>query len=141
MCLFKSIIHNKDYSKPFIAEKDIVVYKALEHCNIFELKYFYTPFMNYPIVFVDGKCIIFSVLKTNSSHYVGEGVHAFLNEKMIKINELFPLTKKIVKHWAIIPKGSKYYIGTNEDIVSNELIVFKTREDFRKYRKEHKNTK
>ena len=141
MCLFKSIIHNKDYSKPFIAEKDIIVYKALQHVNCFELKCFYTPFILYPIVFVDGKCIISSVLKTNSSHYVGEGVHAFVNEKMIKVTSEFLPLIKIVKHWAIIPKGSKYYIGANEDIVSNELIVFKTREDFRKYRKEHKNTK
>lgn len=142
MCLCKSIIHNKDCSKPFIAEKDIIVYKALEQRDIFELKNFYTPFMHYPIVFVNGKCIISSVLETNSSPYVGYGVHACVNENLIKITiEFFSETKKITKHWAIIPKGSKYYIGADEDIVSNELIVFKTREDFRKYRKEHKCTK
>lgn len=142
MCLCKSIIHNKDYSKPFIAEKDIIVYKALGNYYCFGIKHFYTPFMNYPIVFVDGKCIISSVLQTNSSPYVRNGVHACVNENLIKITiEFFSETKKITKHWAIIPKGSKYYFGADEDIVSNELIVFKTREDFRKYRKEHKNTK
>lgn len=141
MCLVKSIIHKKDYSKRFIAEKDIIVYKALDHCDTFGNKCICTPYMYYPIVFVNGKCIISSVLTTSDSPYVSVGVHAFRTEERIKRTcDFFPETK-MTKHWAIIPKGSKYYIGQEEDIVTNKLIVFKTREEFRKYRKEHKCTK
>ena len=141
MCLIKSIIHKKDYSKPFIAEKDIIVYKALDHCDCFGNKRICTPYRYYPIVFVNGKCIISSVLPRSGSLYVDFGVHAFVNEEKIKRTcHFFPETK-MTKHWAIIPKGSKYYIGQEEDIVTNELIVFKTRKEFRKYRKEHKCTK
>ena len=141
MCLIKSIIHKNNYSKPFIAEKDIIVYKALDHCDTFGNKCICTPYMYYPIVFVNGKCIISSVLLTNSKPYVDFGVHAFVNEEKIKSTcDFFPETK-MTKHWAIIPKGSEYYLGQEEDIVTNELIVFKTREEFRKYRREHKCTK
>ena len=47
----------------------------------------------------------------------------------------------MTKHWAIIPKSSKYYIGVDYDVVSDNLIVFRTREDFRKYKKEHECSK
>ena len=141
MCLIKSIIHKKDYSKPFIAEKDIIVYKALDHCDDFGNKCIRTPYKYYPIVFVNGKCIISSVLTTNGGLYANFGVHAFRTEEKIKRTCDFFSETKMTKHWAVIPKGSEYYIGQKEDIVTNELIVFKTREDFRKYRKEHKYTK
>ena len=94
MCLIKSIIHKNNYSKPFIAEKDIIVYKALDHCDTFGNKCICTPYMYYPIVFVNGKCIISSVLLTNSKPYVDFGVHAFVNEEKIKSTcDFFPETK------------------------------------------------
>jgi len=139
MCLRISNIHKEKNNKPFIAKKDIIVFKALDHYDLFNgKKTICTPYQFYPIDFIDGKCVMKSDLYTESdSRFVNIGVHSFTKEeKAEKTCAGFPETK-MTKHWAIIPKGSKYYIGVDNDIVSNNLIIFRTREDFRKYKKEH----
>ena len=141
MCLTKSNIHAKDYSKPFVAEKDIIVYKALDHCDIYGTKKIRTPYQNCPINFVDGKCVMVSKLEELNKYNVGKGLHSFRNEEEIKITCAFFPETKMTKHWAIIPKGSEYFIGKDEDVVSDNLIIFKSREYFRKYKREHECTK
>ena len=82
-----------------------------------------------------------SDMATKLEEYVDVGVHAFTSEERINIRcNMFPETK-MTKHWAVIPKGSKYFIGDLDDIVSNKLIIFRTREDFRKYKREHECSK
>ena len=136
MCLTKSNIHKSNYFKPFVAEKDIIVYKALDHCDIYGTKKICTPYQNYSINFVDGKCVMASKMGKNK-YNVDVGIHSYITEERIKKTcDFFPETK-MTKHWAVIPKGSEYFIGDREDIVSNNLIIFKSREHFRKYKKEH----
>ena len=78
-------------------------------------------------------------LECTKDKVVSIGFHAFTNEESIKLTcKVFPETK-MTKHWAIIPKGSKYFLAEDKDeIVSNKLIIFKTREDFREYRRNQK---
>lgn len=141
MCLTISKIHKNNNNKPFIAEKDIIVFKALDHYDLNNRKkVFCTPYQYYPIDFIDGKCVMKSDLYMKSEsncYFVSIGIHSFRDEESAKVTCAgFPETK-MTKHWAIIPKGSKYYIGDNNDIVSDNLIIFRTREDFREYKKEH----
>lgn len=35
--------------------------------------------------------------------------------------------------WAVIPKGSRFYIGCKDDIVSDKLVVFETEKDVCRY--------
>ena len=139
MCLIKSTIHIKDYSKPFVAEKDIIVYKALDHRDSSTgKKTLRTPYQYCPISFTDGKCVMDGDLECTYDKNVSIGFHTFTSEGLISlVCEMFTATK-MTKHWAIIPKGSKYFIGIEDEIVSNKLIIFKTREDFRKYRRSQK---
>ena len=63
MCLRISNIHKENKNKPFIAEKDIIVFKALDHYDILEgKKSICTPYQFYPIDFIDGKCVMKSDL-------------------------------------------------------------------------------
>lgn len=139
MCLVKSEIHKKDFSKPFIAEKDIIVYKTLDHRNSFTgEKRLCTPYRYHPISFTDGKCVMAGNLECENEIGVNIGFHSYVNEGKAKISCKAFTETKMTKHWSIIPKGSKYFLGKHEDIVSNNLIIFKTRGDFRKYRRNQK---
>lgn len=139
MCLTKSAIYKKNYSKPSVAEKDIIVYKALDHRDaITGKKILCTPYRFHPISFTNGKCVMAGVLECENEICVNIGFHSYVNEGEVKrVCKTFPETK-MTKHWGVIPKGSKYFLGIKGDIVSNNLIIFKTREDFRKYIKEAK---
>lgn len=138
MCLTISNIHKENNNKPFIAEKDMIVFKALDHYDLFKgKKTICTPYQFYPISFTDGKCVMKSDLNKIDSRFVDIGIHSYRKEEKAEISCLAYTETKMTKHWAIIPKGSKYYIGVDNDVVSNNLIVFRTREDFRKYKKEH----
>lgn len=143
MCLTISNIHKNNNNKPFIAEKDIIVFKALDHYDLSNRKkVFCTPYQYYPIDFFDGKCIMKSDLyKDIDCCFVRIGIHSFRDEKSAKETCAGFTETKMTKHWAIIPKGSKYYIGNDNDIASDNLIIFRTRKDFSEYKKEHECSK
>lgn len=61
----------------------------------------------------------------NSTTGIYEGFHSYIKEP-----NHFPYDKKAI---CIIPKGSEYCLGIDNDIVSNQIIVFKTREDYDRY--------
>ena len=97
---------------PKIAWKDIPVYKELHHSCSGWIK---TPWRNYPVTFHENK----AVLKSTFTQYydeIHEGIHAYRKE----ISTL----RNCKIHKAIIPKGSLYYIGIRNDIVSTKLIIF-----------------
>ena len=140
MCLEKSIIHNKNLDKPFIAKNNIVVYKALD-TKIYDLtKSIYTPYMHLHIVFFEGKCVMFEPnMEISSLKFIDKGLHAYTTEERCKKTcRLFHYETGTKKFWAVIPKESKFFVGNEDDIVSDNLIIFKTREEFRKYKKENK---
>lgn len=152
MCLtINKAIHKEfdaEYNipKPFVADEDIMVLKELIH-----LKWsaYVTPYYGACVCFnEDGIATLESLKKgvhrKNSliieeikypfgiedfeigKFYVAEGVHSYIRQD---INSTY--------YYAIIPKGSYYYIGIDNDMVSDKLIIFKDKESYEKYAKKN----
>lgn len=121
---------------PIVAACDILVYKLLRKKG----EHWRTPVMECLVPFRKGVQYMHSKLecptKTENfdSSYCGKtvfivnnGIHAYSdndNDSLAyNLGFLFFDRKRVFS--AVIPKGAKFYIGNNHDIVSNELIVYK----------------
>lgn len=137
MCLSVNLnFHKVKNDKPIalVAKQSILVYKMLEIKN----NHYRTPYMNKAVNFDDEygmffyKTTRFSINRTyfyKKCHYdVSRGIHSFFDfdkancAKDYHLNFDLNITTNI--HYAIIPKGSKFYIGSNYDIASSNLVVF-----------------
>ena len=107
-------------SEPFIANKDITVFKWL---NVYGKEY-KTRFIWQKIIFTKGIAIQ-EVPEFRHSLYtechlpvysVSVGIHAIRKRIYSKDARTFI---------AVIPKGTPYYIGAHSDVVSLKLIIFK----------------
>lgn len=122
-------------SKKLVAKTDLVVYKILKKYNNF-----LTLFRDFPIKFINGETYLVMADKElyglkpfyNEIH---EGIHAYYDKKKA---DLISTGFQRTKHYAIIPKGCEYYLGTKGDIVSTEMIIFETKKDYLKYKQMHK---
>lgn len=107
------------------AREDIKVYKILNKnrlFNIYKSPYQCTPYIlnkEYTSVLCDSISHI-----TERVFIVEEGLHTFLN-KDDAIKHCLGGSSSWVVCEAVIPKGSKYAIGVQNDVVSNRLIVIK----------------
>ncbi len=140
MCLITSnYYHKKDKNsnvKCFVAEEDILVYKCLD-C---EDGVYCTPFRYMPIVFTKGKYIYTNVYmkkkafcKMDEGGYVWSGIHAYRTmSRAFVVSKSFYEFDGTYMHYAVIPKGSNFYIGNNDDIVSDNLIVYRDKKYFDK---------
>lgn len=146
MCLtVETKYHNKHFiwgkhrniPKPLVAQEDILVYKWVE-CDNFNFNHFYTPYQQKVVEFdekgvaildsgVKSKKVPFTIfIAPNGRFYVSKGIHSFNSQrKAVHIN-VFTMN-------SIIPKGTKFYIGGSGDIVSQKLIIFKTKTDYWEY--------
>lgn len=97
---------------PKIVKEDIPVYKILNHHD----GLIHTPHQWYHIKFHKNKVILRSIL-TQWKGNIFKGIHAYREKINIRMFNY-------KTHKAIIPKGSLYYIGINNDIVSTKLIIF-----------------
>lgn len=132
MCLVKSLTyHSHGLDEPCIAENNILVYKALCHHD----PICYTPFYGFKITFVNGICNISDFLEKSRNAIVNLGLHSYYREGECTYLCSYYANKGTIKHLAIIPKGSEYFVGLDNEIVSNNLIIFETYDDFKKYRK------
>ena len=142
MCLSVNLNYHKvKNNKPIalVAKQSILVYKVLEIKN----KHYRTPYiyMNKSVNFDDEYGMFF--YKTTRfgidrvflygqkyDYNVSRGIHSFIdfgkaNRTKDWIQEACCLNTTTNIHYAIIPKGSKFYIGINcKDIVSSNLVVF-----------------
>lgn len=134
MCL---VVKNKWHKegKPLIAEEDFVVFKVLHHNDYGMIV---TPFRFCEINFVKGKRVMTSKIKitqtrswTSGYHYhirwaCSQGLHALLKLPSYHELHLFSIGigNNMLVHKAIIPKGAKYFIGTDGDIVSDKMIIY-----------------
>ncbi len=133
MCLFTL------QEKPKIAEHDIHVFKILEGNK--------TPYRKKRVYFLFRRAFMRSKLKFNlrvvdicTYYTIFVGIHTF-NSQLTAEVDLTALEdeKRCCNiHSAIIPKGSKYAIGLDNDIASNKLIIFKTEKDYNAYLAKHK---
>lgn len=140
MCLITSnYYHKKDKNsnvKCFVAEEDILVYKCLD-CKDGA---FCTPFQYMPITFKRGKYIYTKVYMKEKAYcgmneygYVYSGIHAYRAKiKAYAVSKSFYDFDGTYMHYAVIPKGSKFYLGNDDDIVSNNLIVYRDKKYFDK---------
>ena len=144
MCLFiDTNIHSermrygnfKKLPKPFIARTNIVVYKNLSKIK----NAIYTPYQRNFIRFnVNGiyylesnltqKKYPFGYEYLDRGYYIYEGIHSFTKKNTFVPGSIY---------YAIIPKGSMYYFGNNDDIVSDKLIIFKNQKAYKQYLKEN----
>ena len=130
-------------TKKLVAKTDLLVFKCLDYDK--KSRTYCTPFQYMPVTFNKGMKVIGSdgraltIQKEYQERYGGKvkvinyGVHAYTtrNEAEWTASQ-FP-NSGTKMHYAVIPKGCPYYIGLQFDIVTTELIVFKTKKDFDKY--------
>lgn len=132
MCLvINSRYHCKNTDgqyEPLIAKEDIPVYKLLEKIH----DQYITPFLCKPIVFVNGIAVQeTSKFTYGNDTYLGRTIHTIrvgIHSTTISFTFGFKLACK-----AIIPKGTEYYVGIYNEMVSKKLIIFETEEDYQKY--------
>lgn len=135
MCLSVNLnFHKVKNDKPIalVAKQSILVYKMLEVKG----KHYRTPYRSKAVNFDDEygmffyKTTRFSINRTyfcGQYHYgVLRGIHSYFvfdeaNNINYYLNKNFCISNV---HYAIIPKGSKFYIGSNYDIASSNLVVF-----------------
>ncbi|MDY5646219.1 MAG: hypothetical protein SPF22_04340 [Candidatus Onthovivens sp.] len=62
---------------------------------------------------------------------VSKGIHAYIaKDKAVEISKSFCYYCGTSMHYAVIPKGSNFYVGQSDDIVSNNLIVYREKRCF-----------
>ena len=129
MCLFsKEVI-------PRIAQEDIECFKILRKEN----GQWITPYRDYPIEFnveltakgeEDSSFLdIFGFYKVDKGYFHSciskESTQEYAKEIRVAYTRRRCKCPSLTGFKAIIPKGSKYYIGTRGDICSNKLIILK----------------
>ena len=141
MCLIASKFYHKEDNnrnvKCFVAKEDILVYKCLD-CNDGE---YCTPFQYMPIVFTKGKYVYTKVNmkkkafcnKMDEGAYICSGIHAYRTRIVAyAISKSFYDFDGTFTDYAVIPKGSNFYLGNDVDIVSDNLIVYRDKKYFDK---------
>ena len=142
MCLSVNLnFHKVKNDKPIalVAKQSILVYKILEVKN----NHYRTPYMNKAVNFDDEygmffyKTTRFSIDRVlpfynqgreHREYNVSRGIHSYID--LAKANCANDWIRDCCLnaipniHYAIIPKGSKFYIGSDCDIVSSNLVVF-----------------
>lgn len=110
----------KGSREPLIAKKDILVYKRLErNYGVYE-----TPYQD-TIVNIGSRGTRMKAELDIRGYSVYAGIHAYIDKKsVIRMAEKI-LDSNTVIIEAIIPKGAKYLIGTNNDIVATEMKLGK----------------
>ena len=109
-----------------IATQDIRCYKWL----IKRSSFLFTPFKDELIVFKNG----IAVQETDNFTYdldgdINKGIHSFQK----RVDRIIGR-----RYYSIIPKGTQYYIGDENDLVSLKLIIFKNRLRYWIYKIFHK---
>ena len=114
--------------KAKLALKDIVVYKVLSKELIPPVMYRYQYILN--TIHVSGMkhTFVFYDYKKIPLFSVEEGLHSFRNKSAAhalckNLNECKDECHEYYVYKAIIPMGSYYYIGDDNDIVSDRLII------------------
>ena len=139
MCLIVNTgYHNTFVPGPKVAKEDIVVVKELDRGaapGVYE-----SPFQHEGYLFQDGVCrkkynapleavrnhLGFADLSVHEGYHSYYGAYYFFRDR-----EDFNDDDKVLRFKiGIVPKGAEYFIGTLEDIVSDELVVYEDAERF-----------
>lgn len=127
MCLTISKLHSvsgNEVPQPFVAQEDLVVTKILKTCK----GGYKTPYKHKKISFIFGRYRYHKAKlrpKVNAYLYmpniydIYEGIHS------CECAPLYILGEDECMFKAVIPKGTPFYIGTRNDVVSSKLIIYK----------------
>lgn len=108
--------------KPYIANKNIVVYKILRKSLFAEIESPYRGFVYKLRTLYSTPLSVRKSLYSDKLYLIEEGFHAYTSIDKAK-KEIIYFNKAAI-YRCIIPKGSLYYINEkNNEIVSNQLIV------------------
>ena len=112
------------HRKALVAQEDILVYKALFWCN---KHFFKSPYRG--THWHINKSVSMKSKFSFSGDSVGRGIHAYIN---LSNADRYLYDPRL--HYAIIPKGTMFYIGKCYDVVSHKLVVFETIKDYSDYK-------
>jgi len=130
MCLRISELHSvsgNEVPQPFVAKEDLVVTKILRTYK----RGYETPYKHKKISFIFGKYRyrkvklrpeVVSYIYVPDAYDVYEGIHS------CECGPLYVLGEGECMFKAVIPKGTPFYIGTKNDVVSSKLIIYKDAE-------------
>ena len=136
MCLYIHPRYHKknifNHYKPLVAKENILVYKWLHRIG----DIYITPFLYERVIFSCRQALLsvkkFKVIyiSRNIAH-VNQGIHAkTVSGKYLDKDYLDGIKRVAEEHLAVIPKGARFYIGDEQDVVSNKLFVYESKEDF-----------
>ena len=143
MCLCVDLNYHKvkkDKPIALVAKQTILVHKMIETDG----RKLFTPYSCMPINFKDDEYGMFFYKTTRFSflgnyyYYVERGIHAFTEIEVAEDSLRFLSTncgEKVKLYNAVIPKGSKFFIGKDGDIASSNLVVFKNKAKYNKNKK------
>lgn len=141
MCL----IINKEYHRVFlyhfiprIAKEDIHVYKRLEGRKL------HTPVRGVPVKFTNG-ILIQTTFWFSFYNVFNPSINKSVNRPIAVYKGIHSYKQKLPDYYsfssycfhAIIPKGTLYYVGCGNDMVSLKLITFEKESDYLEYCKKH----
>jgi hypothetical protein len=127
MCLYKNKKHHP-FNRPLIAEEDIVCYKQLETSHFTDG--YVTP-CTYSVVPTEclKKKVPFKAEILNKIEFIWRHVFGFSNvvtDGFIHSHAHSPLNSFLYYTFqCIIPKGTKYFIGSHDDYASEQIIFVK----------------
>ena len=136
MCLEISRVHHPDL-EPLVAEEDIEVVKYLMKPSVAYYSVVYyttskqeervlrTPFLNEPVKFDENdECVMTAPELKREQDYdkwiVEEGIHAYIGTNAFTFLQF---VSDCAPFHAYIPKGTKYYLGNEGDIVAEKMVI------------------
>jgi len=135
MCLEVSKLRHFFKKEPKIAKHDIHVYKILRY--VYNNEYV-TPFVRTKCYSHKGVILMFSDLIFRDWK-VSKGIHAFRKKSKARGILCYYLYDYGQIYDAIIPKGQKYYIGKDLDIVSDAMLIFTNEIAYKRYKQYNRN--
>lgn len=136
MCLYiHPAYHKKDifnHYKPLVAEENILVYKWLHPIG----DIYITPFQYKRVPLYCGQTLLsikrFKVIyNLGDIARINQGIHAkTVSEKDLNKDFLEEIKRVAEEHLAVIPKGARFYIGDEQDVVSDRLFIYESKQDF-----------
>lgn len=114
----------------FTAAKDILVWKSLKNANT---RAGYAPYRDTPYVFGEMKTVKLEAYfdDMNGRGWVNLGLHA-CTTPTARATKFCRIYYDAKVYPAVVPKGAKFYLGRNNEIVSDKLTVYADRKELLK---------
>jgi len=125
------------FRDPFVADRPLIIKKRVE---LRDGKY-YSPYQGSLIKFAKILTATFS-RSSYTNNGIEQGFHGFkFDATSADWEGRYGISDRFIMHYAftietiygVIPAGTKYYIGHNNEVVTESVIYFKTLEDLQKY--------